>query len=57
LLSYAFGEEVIAWIRHAELTVTVVVLLVVAAVATYLYRRSRRQLTEAVIGQSDSGKN
>ena len=57
LLSYAFGEEVIAWIRHAELTVTIVVLLGVAVVGTYLYRRSRRKITEAVMDPGNSGKS
>ena len=56
-LSYAFGEEVVDWIRKGELTVTLIVLLVVAAVGTYLYRRSRRKITRVVIGQGNSGKN
>jgi membrane protein DedA with SNARE-associated domain len=56
-LSYAFGEEVVAWIRSAELTATIVVLLVAVIIGTYLYRRSRRKITEAMIGPSNSGEN
>ena len=41
-LSYAYGDAVLGWIRHAEMGVTITVLAVVAAVAVYLYRRHRR---------------
>ena len=41
-LSYAYGDPVLQWIRHAELTVTVAVLTAVAVLTVYLYRRHRR---------------
>ncbi len=51
-LAYLFGEEVVDWVRDAELTATVVVVGIVTVVGLYLYRRSRRRLAEMVIGQS-----
>jgi len=56
-LAFAFGEDVVAWIRNAELTATIIVLVVVAAVGTYLYRRSRKTITKVVIGQGNSSEN
>jgi membrane protein DedA with SNARE-associated domain len=53
-LSYAFGEEVIDWIRSAELTVTIAVLLAVGVAGIFLYRRSRRKITEVMIGGGTS---
>lgn len=55
LLSYAFGENVISWIRDAEITVTISVLIIIAAVGVYLYRRSRKTITKVVIGQGNAG--
>lgn len=49
-LSHAYGNQVLSWIRHAELTVTITVLAVVAAVGVYLYRRYRRSSTHAMAG-------
>jgi membrane protein DedA with SNARE-associated domain len=43
-LSYLFGEAVTAWIRRAEWTVTVVVVLVVAGLAVFFWQRHRRKL-------------
>ena len=51
LLSYAFGEDVVRWIRDAEITVTIAALAVIAIVGVYLYRRSRKTITKVVIGQ------
>ncbi len=51
-LSYAFGNDVLQWIRHAELTVTVAVLAAAAVLAIYLYRRHRRSASRVVARRS-----
>jgi membrane protein DedA with SNARE-associated domain len=45
-LSYVFGEQVAAWVRHAEIRATIVVLLVVIAVLAILYYRHREQVID-----------
>ena len=50
-LSYLFGEQVTGWVRHAETRATIVVLLVVIAVAAILYYRHREQVMEFVFGR------
>jgi len=50
-LSYAFGEPVLGWIRDAEITATIAVSVVAVIVGVFLYRRSRRKITEIVIGE------
>ena len=52
-LAYAFGDSVLGWIRDAEITATIAVLLVVAGVGLILYLRSRRKITEIVIGEPE----
>ena len=47
-LSYAYGDSVLQWIRHAELTVTGAVLAAAAVLAIYLYRRHRRSASRPV---------
>lgn len=49
-LSYLFGHRVLGWIRDAEITATIAVVLVVAGVGLVLYIRSRRKITEIVMG-------
>lgn len=46
-LSHAYGNDVLRWVRHAELTVTVAVLAAAAIIGIYLYRRQRRNATHA----------
>jgi membrane protein DedA with SNARE-associated domain len=50
-LSYAFGERVLDWIRDAEITATIAALMIVVGVGLVVYRRSRRKITEIVIGE------
>jgi membrane protein DedA with SNARE-associated domain len=50
-LAYAFGDSVLDWIRDAEITATIAVVLVVVGVGLILYLRSRRKFTEIVIGE------
>jgi membrane protein DedA with SNARE-associated domain len=42
-LSYLFGEHIAKFIRRAQLGITIAVVLVVAAIAFYLWRRYRRK--------------
>ncbi len=49
-LAYFFGDSVLGWIRDAEITATIAVLLVVAGIGLIFYLRSRRTITEIVIG-------
>jgi len=54
LLSYYFGQTILLWIQRAEILLTVVVVLVVAAVAFVLWRRYCRQLRR-LGSKADSG--
>lgn len=47
-LAFLFGDEVIDWIRDAEVTATVAVALVVTGVGLFLYVRSRKKVAEMV---------
>jgi len=53
-ISYYFGPTITHWIRHAEIGLTVVVVLVVAAVGFYLWRRHKRKLAQEAGPPSDS---
>jgi membrane protein DedA with SNARE-associated domain len=50
-LSYLFGEQVTDWVKHAEARATIVVLLIVIAVAGLLYYRNREQVMNFVFGR------
>jgi membrane protein DedA with SNARE-associated domain len=52
-LAYFFGDSVLGWIRDAEVTMTIAVLLVVVGVGLVLYVRSRKTITEIVIGEQE----
>jgi membrane protein DedA with SNARE-associated domain len=56
-LAHAFGAPVMDWIRDAEITATIAVLLIVAGVGLVLYRRSRRKITQIVIGEQHQPEN
>jgi membrane protein DedA with SNARE-associated domain len=47
-LAFLFGERVMDWIRDAEITATIAVVLIVTGVGLFLYLRSRRKVTEMV---------
>jgi membrane protein DedA with SNARE-associated domain len=49
-LSYAFGDEVLQWIRRAEITLTIAVIAAVVIVGFYLYRYQRSALTRWILG-------
>jgi membrane protein DedA with SNARE-associated domain len=53
-LSYFFGEHVLGWIRDAEITATIAVVLIVVGVGLFLYVRSRRKITEIVISEGSA---
>jgi membrane protein DedA with SNARE-associated domain len=53
-LAYFFGDNVLGWIRDAELTVTIGVVLVVIGVGLFLYLRSRKKIAEIVLSESSS---
>ena len=46
-LTYLFGQHIVQWVRHAEVLLTLVVIVVVACVAIYLWRRHVRKTAEA----------
>jgi membrane protein DedA with SNARE-associated domain len=52
-LAYAFGDSVLDWIRDAEITATIAVVLVVVGIGLVLYLRSQRKITEIVIGERE----
>ncbi len=52
-LSYWFGDNVREWVRHVELTATLIVVLVIAIVGGVLYYRHRRAILDFVF-DSDS---
>ncbi|MGD9635857.1 MAG: hypothetical protein AB7U97_21430, partial [Pirellulales bacterium] len=47
-LAFFFGERVLNWIRDAEMTATIAVVLVVTGVGLFLYMRSRKKVVEMV---------
>lgn len=47
-LAFLFGDEVVDWIREAEVTATVAVALIVGGIALFLYVRSRKKVAEIV---------
>jgi membrane protein DedA with SNARE-associated domain len=47
-LSYAYGDDVLGWIRNAELTITLAVLAAVAGIGIYLYRRHRQRTAQTL---------
>lgn len=47
-LAFFFGDNVLGWIRDAELTATIAVALVVSGVGLFLYLRSRKKVAEIV---------
>jgi membrane protein DedA with SNARE-associated domain len=49
-LSYAWGEEVASWIRRAEWTATLLVLLLVFIITGLLYYRHRQYIWQAIFG-------
>src|SRR4029078_3625225 len=49
-LSYVFGEHVRDWVRHAEIRATIVVVLVLIAVAAVLYYRHRANVLNMLFG-------
>lgn len=51
--SYLFGDHVARWIRDAELTVTLVVLLIVLVAGLLVYRRHRATIYQAIF-ESDA---
>jgi len=52
-LSYFFGDNVLGWIRDAEITATIAIVLVVVGIGLFLYLRSQRKITEIVIGEQE----
>ena len=50
-LSFFFGERVLGWIRDAEITATIAVVLIVSGVGLFLYLRSRKKITEIVLSE------
>ena len=56
-LSFLFGDSVIDWIRNAELTATIAVVVGIAIVGFILYRRSRSKLAEIVLRQQEPSKS
>jgi membrane protein DedA with SNARE-associated domain len=50
-LSYLFGEQVQQWAQHAEFWATVVVVLILIAVAAILYYRHREQVLNMIFGR------
>jgi membrane protein DedA with SNARE-associated domain len=55
-LSYAFGDHVLHWIRDAELTVTLAVLLVALGVGGFLYYRHRAKIYQLIFETESSQK-
>ena len=56
-LSYFFGEPVLGWIRDAEVTATIAVVLIVSGIGLFLYIRSRRKITEIVMGEGKEARS
>lgn len=53
-LSYFFGEPVLAWVRDAEITATVIAAVIFAVVGVFLYRRSKTKIAEIVVGDAEA---
>jgi membrane protein DedA with SNARE-associated domain len=47
-LSYLFGDNVREWVRHAEITATLIVLLIIAVVGGVIYYRHRQAIIDFV---------
>lgn len=54
-LSYAYGEQIARLLRDAELTFTLVVLVLIALIALWMFRRHRRQQLMEMV-DAESGK-
>lgn len=54
LLAYSFGDDVLHWVRQAEWTATLAVVIVIAIVGIVLYRR-RGAVIRAIADQESSG--
>jgi membrane protein DedA with SNARE-associated domain len=52
-LSYYFGTAITRWIRGAEVGLTLVVVLVLAGLGVYFWRRHRRKKATAELQQTD----
>ena len=55
-LAYFFGDSVLGWIRDAEITMTIAVLLVVVGIGLVLYVRSRKTITEIVMAEQEGSR-
>lgn len=55
-LAFFFGDNVVHWVRDAELTATVAVLVGIAIVGFVLYRRSRARLTQIVMSEHQTNQ-
>jgi membrane protein DedA with SNARE-associated domain len=55
-LAYFFGDSVLDWIRDAEITATIAVLLIVVGIGLVVYIRSRRKITEIVVGEPEGSQ-
>ena len=55
-LTYLFGQHIVQWVRHAEVLLTLVVIVAVACVAFFLWRRHVRKIAEAHKRPSGGGR-
>jgi membrane protein DedA with SNARE-associated domain len=46
-LTYLFGQHITQWLRHIEVLLTIVAVIVLACLGFYLWHRHRRKLSEA----------
>jgi membrane protein DedA with SNARE-associated domain len=49
-LSYMFGDHVREWVRHAEITATLIVVVVIAVIGGILYYRHRQTVLDFIFG-------
>lgn len=56
-LAYMFGDNVINWIREAEITATIAVVLICAGIGLFLYVRSKRKVTDLVMREAQEGEH
>jgi len=49
-LAFLFGDNVLRWVRHAELTATIVIVLAVVAVGGLIYYRHRNLVLDFIFG-------